>query len=711
MNANRTLQILVAALLGVSSAAQAQPAEPDWEQWVCKFCPFPATGPDGSVSASALNVSDDSAKFGDYTGLDEDGVYANAGADLTYRGDDGYAATLRARDLGLDSRSAGIEAGRQGAWTVDLFWDELPKRGDDSVHTVYSGIGSGRLDLPAGWVRSDFTSGMTALDASLRPFTLEHDRETLGLGLELVQSARVRYEVDWTRQTKEGQGLTWGSFLGNAAALTEPLDYQTDQVDAALVFSGETWTLRAAWYGSYFSNRDVALTWENPFNGQATGRMALAPDNRFNQAMLSGAYHLPGWNTTINASYAMGRAEQSDSLLGYTVNPGIAAAALPRESFDGQADTMHGNLRIVTRPFDKLRLVGEYRYDQRDNDSSRDVWRAIQADAFPIAPASNPIYSFQDTDIELSADYAFAREAHGYLGWEREIKKQDFMEVDRVEEDRYMAKVRLRPATDAALTLQAEVAQRDGSGYRPLTAPSPGAQQNPLLRKYYLADRDREALAIQLDVNVGARTTLGARFDTAQDRYDESLVGLVSSEFDQLTVDAAFNVRETIVLSGFWSTERYDSRQAGAASNGAPNTAPPNWDAVTEDEQDMLGIAADWTGLADGKLDLRLDYLRSDASGDIAVATVPGGGRRAFPSITGDLQGVQLRADWHVSPTLSLNAGLRWEEYDADDWAIDGVRPATIPSVLTFGANTLDYDVTVFMLGFDYRFVTEVPAE
>ena len=193
MNANRTLQILVAALLGAGSAAQAQPAEPDWEQWVCKFCPFPATGPDGSVSASALNVSDDSAKFGDYTGLDEDGVYANADADLTYRGDDGYAATLRARDLGLDSRSAGIEAGRQGAWTVDLFWDELPKRGDDTVQTVYSGIGSSRLDLPAGWVRSDFTSGMTALEANLRPFTLEHDRETLGLGLELVQSAPVRY--------------------------------------------------------------------------------------------------------------------------------------------------------------------------------------------------------------------------------------------------------------------------------------------------------------------------------------------------------------------------------------------------------------------------------------------------------------------------------------------------------------------------------------
>jgi hypothetical protein len=53
-----------------------------------------------------LNVSDDSARFGDYTGLDEEGTYVNADADLVYRAEGGYAVSLEARNLGLDSRSS-----------------------------------------------------------------------------------------------------------------------------------------------------------------------------------------------------------------------------------------------------------------------------------------------------------------------------------------------------------------------------------------------------------------------------------------------------------------------------------------------------------------------------------------------------------------------------------------------------------------------------
>jgi hypothetical protein len=117
MNGNRTLKVIVAALLGAGTAtgpaAMAQEM-PDFEQWQCRFCPFPEKGVSGSADASVLNVSDDSARFGDYTGLDEKGTYVNADADVTYRAGDGYAVSLYARDLGLDSRLIELSAGRQG---------------------------------------------------------------------------------------------------------------------------------------------------------------------------------------------------------------------------------------------------------------------------------------------------------------------------------------------------------------------------------------------------------------------------------------------------------------------------------------------------------------------------------------------------------------------------------------------------------------------
>jgi hypothetical protein len=171
---------------------------------------------------------------------------------------------------------------------------------------------------------------LAGLDASLRDFTLGWDRKTAGLGVEFVQSERLRYEADWKRQTKEGRGLTWGSFLGNAQELAKPLDYQTDEVDAALVYTGSGWNIRLGYYGSFFSNQDNTLTWDNPFNGPDRGRMAMAPDNTYHQAKLSGAYHFSTWDTTLNASYSR-RAHGADGCADAVHHqPGDRGAGAPR---------------------------------------------------------------------------------------------------------------------------------------------------------------------------------------------------------------------------------------------------------------------------------------------------------------------------------------------------------------------------------------------
>jgi MtrB/PioB family decaheme-associated outer membrane protein len=707
MNSNRTLKVVVAALLG-AGAAGGQPAlaqQPNFDEWPCKFCPFPDKGPEGSVGVSALHVSEDSARFGDYTGLDEKGAYGNADAELMYRGETGYAIEVDGRNLGLDARSLELRAGRQGSWVVDLSWDELPRHKDDSVRTVYDGLGGSSLTLPNAWVRGNFTSDFSALDASLRDFSLGWDRKTGGLGFEFVQSERLRYEVDWSQQTKEGSGLTWGSFLGTAEELVKPLDYQTDQVDAGIVYSGARWNMRLGYYGSFFSNQDTALRWENPFNGPELGRAAMAPDNRHQQFTLSGAYQFQTWGTTLNASYAQGRMEQSDALLAYTINPAIAAQPLPREAFDGRADTTHANLRLTSSPSDKLRLSAEYRYNERDNQSGQYEWAIVQADSFQSFSFENPVYSFENRDLGLTANYAFSRMLQGSAGWQQKVREREFQNVDRTEEDSVWARFRFRPFDALTLSLKGESAERDASEYRAIPGTGAGAEQNPLLRKYYLADRDRELVQVQADIVPGARGTVSFRYETARDDYKQSPVGLVSSDYDQFSADASLQFWKALVASAYFSRETYDSVQLGAGSFSVPNTAPPNWQGRSEDQHDVHGIALSWPGLADGKLDLRADWTRADTSGDIGIANSLAATANPFPTLRSKLTGTQLVADWHLSERWSLNAGWRWEKYSADDWAIDGVGPATIGNVLTFGAQTLDYDVNVFLLGFRYRFI------
>lgn len=709
MNGNRMLKVMVASLLGAGTVATPVMAQqlPDFEEWPCRFCPFPEKGVEGSVDGAALNVSEDSARFGDYTGLDEKGTYVNAGADVMYRAGGGYAVGLEARNLGLDSRELGLEVGRQGSWTVDLNWDELPRRLDDSVRTPYDGLGSSRLTLPASWIRGNFTSDFAALDGTLRDFDLGWDRETFGLGIEFIQSKQLRYEIDWTQQTKQGRGLTWGSFLGTAEDLVKPLDYQTDQVDAALVYSGDTWNVRVGYFASFFSNKDTALTWDNPFNGPDLGRSALAPDNSFQQAQIAGSYRFTTWDTTLNASYAQGRMEQSDALLPYTINPAIAAQPLPTASFDGEADTTAINLRLTARPTERLRLSTEYRYNERDNTSRQYEWAIIQADSFPSVPFVNPTYSFENRDLSLQGDYSFSRQFQAAAGWRQKVRERDFQNVDRTDEDSVWGRIRFRPFSEMTLSLRAENASRDASEYLQLPSIGPGADQNPLLRKYYLADRERDLVQVQADLATGARGSVSLRYERAQDDYEDSPVGLVATDYDQFSADASLQLWSSLVATVFYSRENYDSDTIGAGSFAVPNTALPNWSGRTRDRHDVEGLALTWPGLREGKLDLRADLTRADTTGDITIASPLASAGSPFPTLKSKLTGIELMADYHLNPRWSLNLGYRWEQFSADDWSKDGVNEATIGNVLTFGAETLDYNVNVFLLGFRYNFVKD----
>jgi MtrB/PioB family decaheme-associated outer membrane protein len=575
------------------------------------------------------------------------------------------------------------------------------------VRTVYTGLGSDALVLPTGWVRGNFTGDMTALDASLRDFTLGWDRKTAGLGLEFVQSERLRYEAEWTQQTKEGRGLTWGSFLGTAEDLVKPLDYQTDQVDAALVYTGSGWNIRLGYYGSFFSNKDLWLTWDNPFNGTGPGPLGAGARQPLSPGPAVRRYQFATWDSTLNASYAFGRMEQTDTLLGYTINPAIAAQPLPLEKYDGRADTTAANLRLTARPMDGLRISGEYRYTERDNKSGQYEWAAVQADSFPTLPFRNPAYSFENTDWSLLADYTFNAMISGAAGVDRRIRKRDYQNVERTEEDSFWARVRFRPASQLALSVKAESASRDASDYQQLPTTGVGAEQNPLLRKYYLSDRDRDLLQVQVDIAPGSRGSISMRYEDARDRYDESLVGLAASDYDQFSADASVQLWKSLVATAYFSRENYDSDTVGAASFLAPNLAPPNWEGRTRDRHDVLGLVFTLPGLMDGKLDLTADWSEADTTGDIVIENPLGGAGVPFPSLRSKLTGTQLTADYHLNARWTLNAGWRREKFSADDWSKDGVGPATIANVLTFGAQTLDYDVDVFLLGFRYNFVQD----
>ena len=110
---NRTLRFtnaLVTPLLLLASGIGF--ADVDTSDWKCEACPFD-DGYRAEVAAGATYVGEDGAiRFGNATGYDDKGGYANVDGQGRYVSD-GYRLDWTIEDLGLDSRVFTLEAGRQ----------------------------------------------------------------------------------------------------------------------------------------------------------------------------------------------------------------------------------------------------------------------------------------------------------------------------------------------------------------------------------------------------------------------------------------------------------------------------------------------------------------------------------------------------------------------------------------------------------------------
>ena len=148
------LAVTMLATLLTSTVAHGE--GPDTSAWACQLC-SPSEGWELDILAGPGYVSDDEFKFGDYTGLDDDGWYLFGDFFARYRGEQGHHARLEGYRLGQDSRAIFIKGGKQGLFKTHMSYQGIPRRIHDDTETPYGGSGTDRLNLPAGWVRAPST--------------------------------------------------------------------------------------------------------------------------------------------------------------------------------------------------------------------------------------------------------------------------------------------------------------------------------------------------------------------------------------------------------------------------------------------------------------------------------------------------------------------------------------------------------------------------
>jgi len=691
---NNELRAAIAATLLLPAAALAQV---DTSEWKCEYCPFD-DGYRADVDAGVLYVSDDAARFGNGTGLDEKGAYVDFSGTGHYR-KDGTEVSWYAEDLGTSSRVLNISAGRPGQFEVGLDYSELPYRLFDNTSTVFASTGSGVLSLPANWVAAGTTAGFTALDASLVPVNIEKDRQIIEFGASYLPTSKVKLYADYSRQQRDGVSVMSGSRFTQGAFLPRPVDDFTDQINAGARFSVGALNLGLAYYGSFYRNDLDSLTWDNPYTttpGAEQGRLALEPDNDFQQLSLTGVYRAATFNTVVAFSTAVGRGEQNAIFLPYTINTTLPTVALPIPSLDGQVDTSNYALTITSRPHKRANIKFSYRFDERDNRTPVSTWSRVITDTFPNGGTETNIpYSFERAKLNLSGTLKLLDTVKVSAGYDRTELDRDFQEVARQTEDNGWGKVRWRPTSYLEASFRGGASTREIDEYNTDLAISLG--QNPLLRKYNLAYRYREFAEFTLSASMPQQpVSVGVSYLFADDSYSQSELGITDSEENRISVDFNWAVSDKASFYLNAGSESIDATQLGSET-----LLGPTWQATHEDAFTHYGGGFRIVELSE-KIDVTLDYTHSDGQTEIlfagqSVSSVP------LPDLESTMDSLRLSMNYNASERMDINLGLRYERFETADWALDGVQPDTIPVVLTMGADAYDYDVWVVGIGVRYR--------
>jgi MtrB/PioB family decaheme-associated outer membrane protein len=319
-------------------------------------------------------------------------------------------------------------------------------------------------------------------------------------------------------------------------------------------------------------------------------------------------------------------------------------------------------------------------------------------DGIQGAIVKNLPYDYKRWDVDLFTDIRVAKGFKTSFGYTYRETDRNLQEVDTQDESIYWTKLRLRPSRSFSLDVKLESSSRDDDGYEQV--PGLNLEQNPLIRKYNLAERDRKGIQAQATFLPVDRLSLGLRAESWEDDFENTEVGLDRARRNSLVADATVQISETMSAYASLGHETIKSRQYGAQSATNPNTAAPNWRANNDDEFNLASVGFRWDRILE-RWGVEVDYTFAESDADITLRSA--GLRDEFPSLDTRTSTARLNVTYALSQKIQLNGGYWYQRYRSDDWALDGVQPDTVGNLLTWGGRSPDYDINVVSLGFVYR--------
>jgi MtrB/PioB family decaheme-associated outer membrane protein len=644
--------------------------------------------------------------------------------------------------LGLDSRRVEFDYRQQGTQRFKVDYREIPNNRFSDGLTPYREQDSGTWNLPAGWEvdpRRSNTRGFLTLQESLVNLKVDTKRRRLDLAYDRKLSAAWKLEIDFRHETRKGE-RTLGSIFGYSSAnprgviLPAPVDQTTDIVEAMFAYGTSRMQFGFGIYASFFNNHDDTLTFQNPFSHLTSwddsvafpgslGRTALEPDNSYIQFKAYGGMNFSS-TTRLSAAFSYGKMKQNDDLLPWSINPDLVVnTPVPLSSLDAKIKTTMFNVRLTSRLARRLGLAVNYHYDDRNNKTPREVYPYIGGDSQDQRNSElgriNLPYSFTRQKADAILTYRLPKSARIKAGVEYLDYDRDYQEVKDSNELAWLAGITFRGWSQASLKFDFRSSDRDVSeyignvplidSYLPGVISEDEWENHPLLRKYFLTDRNRSEYRVRADFFPSSQYNFGFASSYLKDDYDAGYFGLNEAKIKSWTVDAGWYPQEHIALTGFYTHESYDASQSSRFLHTSNSTgeARNNWFADTEDRVDTYNIALTFTEVGADRgwegVGFGMDYTYSDTVSTIDVASVARA-TAPLPDLQSKMQTFSIWGSFEVGDRSSIRLTAESAKLKSKDWALDDVDTDTLSWVLLLGQNAANYDLWMLSASWSYRF-------
>ena len=321
-----------------------------------------------------------------------------------------------AKNIGYSDQRYGLGIEKAGEQYLNLGWDQTPHLYSTSAQTIYNGVGTNALTLPAGLantlrtdsgntnpitsgraanVRTDINNAVHQTDVGIR-------RDTASVEYRYTPTTAWDIKLNYSDMHRTGtqvDGVVFSAGTsGVVSQVPKPVSDSTQNYGASGEYVGTSpwdrkFSVKLAYSGSTYTDDYASYTVQNPFCLTADttcarvsaplAQMSLAPSNQANAGAATFAADLPHDSRYMGTvSFSMMR--QNEAFLPFTINPNPALtiggkqasslSALPTSSLNGAINTLLVNNVVTTQITPDLKSKLSYRYYDYDNDTPETVF-------------------------------------------------------------------------------------------------------------------------------------------------------------------------------------------------------------------------------------------------------------------------------------------------------------------------------------------------